>query len=182
MTPAETHSVYVVPTSAIALSIALPLVRPRLYVTCGVMHVPSACFNRCRYGAGNDAMSRSEVRYGSELEDKIGFSRAVRIGNHIAVSGTGPVSPEGVIIGIDDVYRQTHVCLSQIMAAVYDSGVRVDDILRTRIMLVDIAHWESAALAHQEFFARIRPACTVFQVAGFIDPNWLVEVEADFVV
>ena len=125
---------------------------------------------------------------GSPLEDlEIGFSRAVRVGNHIAVAGTAPIADGGGTaapgdVAPGDVYGQTRRCLEIIAKAVSDAGGTLADVTRTRIMLTDIATWREAAHAHGEMFASIRPACTFVQVSGFIDPDWLVEVEAAAVV
>lgn len=127
-------------------------------------------------------MSRRVVSSGSYLEPEIGFSRAVRIGHSIAVSGTAPIAAEGGTAGVGDVYLQTKRCLEIIEEALVDAGVSLDDIIRTRVMLTDIANWKEASRAHGEFFAGIRPACTFIEVSAFIDPDWLVEIEADAVL
>ncbi len=116
------------------------------------------------------------------MEPRIGFSRAVRCGPHIAVAGTAPIGPDGRTAHPGDVYAQTKACLAIVRRAVEDAGGRLEDVIRTRIMLTDIDRWEEAARAHGEVFGQIRPACTFVGVARFIDPEWLVEVEADGVV
>ncbi|MBO6519499.1 MAG: RidA family protein [Rhodospirillales bacterium] len=127
-------------------------------------------------------MSRKLVSSGSYLEPEIGFSRAVRIGNAIAVSGTAPIAVAGGTEGVGDTYLQTKRCLDIIRNALSDAGASLDDVIRTRVMLTDIGNWKDAARAHGEVFGDIRPACTFVQVSAFIDPGWLVEVEADAVV
>ncbi|MEL7084578.1 MAG: RidA family protein [Cyanobacteria bacterium P01_G01_bin.4] len=127
-------------------------------------------------------MSRQNISSGSPLEEPIGFSRAVRVGNIIAISGTAPIAPDGSTACSGDVYGQTECCLSIIREAIAQAGGRLEDVIRTRIMLTDISQWEDAARAHGEFFSSIRPACTFVEVSGFIRDDWLVEVEADCVV
>ena len=124
---------------------------------------------------------RKLVPSGSPFESRIGFSRAVRVGQIVAVSGTAPIAPDGTVAFPGDVYGQTRRCLEIIAQAVADSGLSVETIVRTRIMLTDITQWEAAAHAHGEFFASVRPASTFIEVKRFINPEWLVEVEADCV-
>jgi enamine deaminase RidA (YjgF/YER057c/UK114 family) len=124
---------------------------------------------------------RKLVSSGSPFEPRIGFSRAVRVGQIVAVSGTAPIAADGSIACPSDVYGQTRRCLEIIADAVMDAGLSLDTVVRTRIMLTDVAQWEAAARAHGEFFATIRPASTFVEVKGFINREWLVEVEADCV-
>jgi len=124
-------------------------------------------------------MSRQWVSSGSPLEPEIGFSRAVRVGAHIAVAGTAPIAAEGGTACPGDVYGQTRRCLEIIDKALQDAGAFLQNVTRTRIMLTDMKRWREAARAHGEFFGEARPACTFVQVSGFIDPTWLVEIEAD---
>jgi len=126
--------------------------------------------------------ARRLVSSGSPLEPEIGFSRAVRAGSHIAVAGTAPIAPGGGTAAPGDVYNQTRRCLAIIEQALAEAGGTLADVTRTRIMLTDMARWRDAARAHGEVFGAIRPACTFVQVVGFIDPAWLVEIEADAVV
>lgn len=125
---------------------------------------------------------RQLVSSGSYLEPTIGFSRAVRVGNVVAVSGTAPIAAAGGTEGIGDVYAQTKRCLEIIAEALHDAGCDLGDVIRTRVMLTDARAWQEAARAHGEVFGAVRPACTFVQVAGFIDPDWLVELEADAIV
>jgi len=127
-------------------------------------------------------MSRTNVSSGSPFEEPIGFSRAVRVGNVVAVSGTAPIAPDGSTACADDVYGQTKTCLAIVKKAIEDAGGQLKDVIRTRIMLRDISKWREAARAHGEFFAEIRPACTFVEVSGFVRDDWLVETEADCVV
>jgi enamine deaminase RidA (YjgF/YER057c/UK114 family) len=124
---------------------------------------------------------RTLTSSGSPLESQIGFSRAVRVGHVLAVAGTAPIAPDGSVAAPNDVYGQTLRCLEIIANAIDDAGMRLDDVIRTRIMLTNIDSWREAARAHGEYFAAIKPACTFVEVARFIDPGWLVEVEADCV-
>jgi enamine deaminase RidA (YjgF/YER057c/UK114 family) len=127
-------------------------------------------------------MERLLVSSGSPYEKPIGFSRAVRIGNAIAVAGTAPISPDGGTESESDLYGQTRRCLEIMKAAIEQAGGALEDVIRTRIMLRDVSQWQEAARAHGEYFSEIRPACTFVEVKGFIDPLWLVEMEADCVI
>ena len=123
---------------------------------------------------------RKHVSSSSPFEPRIGFSRAVRVGHIVAVSGTAPIAEDGSVACPGDVYGQTRRCHEVIAQAVADVGLSLDTVVRTRIML-DVSQWEAAARAHGEFFAAIRPATTFVEVQGFINRKWLVEVEADCV-
>ena len=127
-------------------------------------------------------MDRQLISSGSPFEQPIGFSRAVRVGNVIAVSGTAPIAPGGGTAYPGDLYRQTRTCIEIIKAAIEKAGGRLADVTRTRTMLTDISRWQEAARAHGEFFGDIRPASTFVEVSGFIDSDWLVEIEVDCVV
>ncbi len=126
-------------------------------------------------------MSRRNVSSGSPMERPIGFSRASRIGNTIAMAGTAAIGADGTV-GIGNVYEQTKCCIEIMKQAIEDAGGSLQDVIRTRIMLVDMSTWKEAAKAHGEFFSDIRPACTFVEVKGFINPEWLVEMEADCVL
>jgi enamine deaminase RidA (YjgF/YER057c/UK114 family) len=128
------------------------------------------------------AVPRELISSGSKLEPEIGFSRAVRVGQFLAVAGTAPLAATGGTAAPGDVYGQTIRCLEIIAEAVAEAGGTIANIIRTRIMLTDISTWRDAARAHGEVFREIRPACTFVEVSGFIDPTWLVEIEADCVV
>jgi enamine deaminase RidA (YjgF/YER057c/UK114 family) len=127
-------------------------------------------------------MDRKNISSGSPMERPIGFSRASRVGNVIAVAGTAAISPDGQTVGINNVYEQTKYCIEIMKKAIEEAGGLLKDVIRTRIMLVDISKWKEAAKAHGEFFSDIRPACTFVQVTGFINKEWLVETEADCVL
>ena len=124
-------------------------------------------------------MSRKLVSSGSYLEPVIGFSRAVRVGNMIVVGGTAPIKAEGGTAAIGDVYGQTKRCLEIVEKAIRDAGGAIENVTRTRIILTDIALWKDAARAHAEIFGTIRPVTTLMQVTAFVDPDWLVEIEAE---
>ena len=125
---------------------------------------------------------RKSIASGSPWEKPIGFSRASRIGNIIAVSGTSPIAPDGSTAYPGDVYSQTKCCIGIIKKAIEEAGGELEDVIRTRVMLKDISKWKEAAEAHGELFSEIRPACSFIEVRSFINPEWLVEVEADCVI
>ena len=125
---------------------------------------------------------RQTISSGSPWEKSIGFSRAVRVGNIIAVSGTAPIAADGSTAYPGDVYRQSRHCIEIIRAAIEPAGATLENVIRTRIMLTDIGKWQDAAKAHGEFFAEIKPACTFVEVKGFINSDWLVEIEADCIL
>ena len=127
-------------------------------------------------------MTRQRISSGSPFEKPIGFSRAVRIGSILAVSGTAPIDPDGRAAHPGNLYAQTRTCIEIIKEAIEAAGARLEDVIRTRIMLIDIDQWQEAARAHGEYFGEIRPASTFVEVSRFIDPDWLVEMEADCVV
>lgn len=127
-------------------------------------------------------MGRKNISSGSPMEGPIGFSRACRVGNVIAVAGTAAIGPDGRTVGTNNVYEQTKYCIEIMKKAIEEAGGSLQDVVRTRIMLVDRSTWKEAAKAHGEFFSDIRPACTFFEVKGFINKEWLVETEADCVV
>lgn len=116
------------------------------------------------------------------MEKPIGFSRASRIGNIIAVAGTAAIGPDGQTVGINNVYEQTKYCIQIMKKTIEEAGGSLQDVLRTRIMLVDMSTWKEAAQAHGEFFSAVRPASTFVEVKGFINKEWLVETEADCVI
>jgi enamine deaminase RidA (YjgF/YER057c/UK114 family) len=121
------------------------------------------------------------VSSGSPYEPIIGFSRAVRVGTIVAVGGTAAGSA-GKPVAVGDPAAQTRAILEIIGKALEDAGASLKDVIRTRIYLVDVAHWEAVGRVHGEFFGDIRPASTMLEVSGFINPDWLVEIEADAVV
>ncbi len=125
---------------------------------------------------------RSEVPAGSSWGEVVGYSRAVRVGDHIFVAGTTSVDREGRVVGEGDWYEQTRTALARVVAALGELGADARHVVRTRLFVTDITHWEEVGRAHAEVFAAVRPACTMVEVARLIDPALLVEVEADAVV
>ena len=122
---------------------------------------------------------RQRVSTGSPFEPIIGISRAVRIGRLIAVTGTAPLGPDGKTVAVGDAAAQARRCLEIIREALEKLGSGLGHVYRTRILLTRIEDWERVARVHGQFFSDIRPANTVMQVVRFIDPEWLVEIEAD---
>ena len=124
-------------------------------------------------------MDRLNVATGTPWEPVVGYSRAVRMGNQIWVSGTTATAADGSIVGKGDVHAQTMQALSNIAAALARAGGRMEDVVRTRMFVIDIGQWEAIGRAHGEFFRDIRPATAMVQVSRLIDPDMLIEIEAD---
>ena len=124
---------------------------------------------------------RQLISSGSPYEPRVGISRAVRVGSIIAVSGTAPLL-DGRTVGKGDPAAQARRCLEIIKEALERAGASLDHVIRTRTLLTRIDDWDAVAAVHGEFFGSIRPANTIMQVSRFIDPDWLVEFEADAVV
>jgi enamine deaminase RidA (YjgF/YER057c/UK114 family) len=125
-------------------------------------------------------MERRRVSSGSPFEPRVGFSRAVRVGPRILVSGTAPVWPDGSCD--PDPENQARRCLAIILAALAELGARPTDVVRTRTYLVDRADWEAIGRVHGEVFGEIRPASTMIVVTGLLDPRWRVEIEAEAIL
>ena len=125
---------------------------------------------------------RQHISTGSPFEPKVGISRAVRSGSIIAVTGTAPLGSDGKTVARGDPAAQARRCLEIIQSAIEGLGGKLSDVTRTRILLTRIEDWERVATVHGEFFGSIRPANTIMQVVRFIDPAWLLEIEADAVV
>jgi len=127
-------------------------------------------------------MVRTLVPSTSPYASVIGFSRAVRVGNHVSVAGTAPIGDHGETIGIDDPEAQTRQCLEIIKAALTQAGASLQDVVRTRTLLTRIEDWEQVAKVRGEYFKDIRPVDTVMEVSRFINPEWVVEIEVDAIV
>ena len=119
---------------------------------------------------------------GSPYESRMGISRAIRAGQFIAVTGTAPLGPDGKTVGLGDPVAQARRCFEIIRRSLEGLGASLSDVVRTRILLTRIEDWEVVAEVHGEIFREIRPATTIMQVSRFIDPDWLIEVEADAVL
>ena len=127
-------------------------------------------------------MTKKLVRSSSPYAAILGFSRAVRVGNFIAVGGTAPLGPDGKTVALGDVAGQTRRCIEIIQAALEEAGASLSDIVRTRMILRDINDWETVAKVRAEYFKGIKPVDTVMQISTFVDPEWLIEIEVDAVV
>jgi enamine deaminase RidA (YjgF/YER057c/UK114 family) len=127
-------------------------------------------------------VKRINISSKSPWEDVVGYSRAVKVDNHIHISGTTATNDQGKIVGLSDPYTQTKQIIKNIETALNLAGAGLDDVVRTRIYVTNIDHWQLIGKAHHEFFANIRPATSMVEVRRLIAPEILVEIEADAVI
>jgi len=125
---------------------------------------------------------RRNISSGAPWESIVGYCRAVRVGPHIAVTGTASVGENGAVFAVGDAYGQARRCIEIIERALHEADSGLKDVVRTRIFVTDITQWEAVARAHAEAFGDIQPATTMVQVSALIDPDMLVEIEADAIV
>src|SRR3954453_5910000 len=122
---------------------------------------------------------RQNISSGGKWEGIVGYSRAVRVGTRVSVSGSTAADNDGQIVGRNDAYAQTKQSILNIESALKEAGAILDNVVRTRMFVTDISRWQEYGRAHGEFFANIRPCATMVEVRALIDPDMMVEIEAD---
>jgi enamine deaminase RidA (YjgF/YER057c/UK114 family) len=127
-------------------------------------------------------MKRKFISSGSPYEDIVAFSRAVRVGPYITIGGTAPLDANGNTVGIGDIAVQTKQCLETIKTTLEKAGSSLDDVVRTRMLLTNIADWKVAASVRATYFKTVKPVDTIMQVSGFINRDWLIEIEVDAIL
>lgn len=127
-------------------------------------------------------MSRTNYSSGAKWEDIVGYSRAVRVGNIIEVTGTVAVDENNQLVGKNDAYAQTKFVIEKIERVLKNAGSALKDVVRTRMFVTDISRWEEYGKAHGEFFAEIKPCTTMVEVKGLIAPEYLIEIEATAII
>jgi enamine deaminase RidA (YjgF/YER057c/UK114 family) len=126
--------------------------------------------------------NRTNYSSGAKWEDIVGYSRAVKVGNTVEVTGTVAVDENGEVVGKDDAYQQTLFIISKIEKVLQQAGATLNDVVRTRMFVTDIARWEQYGRAHGEFFHTIKPCTSMIEVKGLIEPGYLIEIEATAII
>jgi enamine deaminase RidA (YjgF/YER057c/UK114 family) len=129
-----------------------------------------------------DELFRTTIRSGAPWEPVVGYSRAVRVGPYIAVSGSAPVGTDGELVGVGDAYEQAKQCIRVIQSALEQAGAGLGDVVRTRMFVTDIEQWAEYSRAHKEAFGDVMPATSMVEVTRLIEPGMLIEIEADAIV
>jgi enamine deaminase RidA (YjgF/YER057c/UK114 family) len=132
--------------------------------------------------SGKQYMQRTNYASGAKWEDIVGYSRAVRVGNLVEITGTVAVNEQNELVGGESAYAQTQYILQKIEKTLARAGARLQDVVRTRLFVTDISRWEEYGRAHGEFFREIRPCTTMVEVSRLIDPVFLVEIEATAII
>jgi enamine deaminase RidA (YjgF/YER057c/UK114 family) len=127
-------------------------------------------------------MERTNYSSGAKWEDIVGYSRAVKIGNVIEVTGTVAVDENSLLVGKDDAYAQTRFIIEKIEKILQRAGASLKDVVRTRMFVTDISRWEEYGKAHGEFFKNIKPCTSMIEVKGLIEPDYLIEIEATAII
>jgi enamine deaminase RidA (YjgF/YER057c/UK114 family) len=127
-------------------------------------------------------MQRINYSSGAKWEDIVGYSRAVKIGNTIEVTGTVAVDENNLLVGGDNAYLQTHFILAKIEKILHQAGASLTDVIRTRMFVTDISRWQEYGKAHGEFFKEIKPCTSMIEIKGLIEPDYLIEIEATAII